>query len=61
MLHAEANAKQQVLIENLNNTKWETIEKRIVQLEDENRELHRQLTIKDDFVQDINVILTFKI
>ncbi len=61
MLQAEANAKQQVLIENLNNTKWETIEKRIIQLEDENRELHRQLTIKDDFVQDINVILKFKI
>jgi len=54
-IQAEANLKQQVLIENLSNTKLETIEKRIIHLEDENRELHRQLTIKDDFVRDLTV------
>ena len=54
-IQAEANLKQQVLIENLTNSKFETIEKRIMHLEDENRELHRQLTIKDDFVRDLTV------
>ena len=54
-IQAETNAKQQALIENLANSKLEPFEKRLLSLEEENKELHRQLTIKEDFVRDLTV------
>lgn len=52
----ELNAKQTRDIEKLTLSKLEPIERRIQNLEEENKELIRQLGFKDDLIRDLTVI-----
>lgn len=52
----ELNAKQTRDIEKLTLSKLEPIERRIQKMEEENKELIRQLGFKDDLIRDLTVI-----
>lgn len=56
LIQAENNVKQQkAIIDNLTMNRLEPIERRIQHLEEENRELIRQLGQKDDLIRDLTV------
>lgn len=59
-IQAETNAKQQALLENLTQSKLEPIEKRILGLEEDNKELHRQLSVKDEHIRELSNKLSNK-
>lgn len=48
------------LIENLKSSKLEPIEKRIQMLEEDNQELHRQITVKEESIRELSVIFIFR-
>lgn len=51
---AESELKRS-LVDNLTSTKMEPIERRLRLIEEENRELHRQLSIKEDIIRELSV------
>ena len=52
----ESELKQN-LVDSLASTKLEPIERRVRLIEEENRELHRQITIKEDMIRELSVKL----
>ena len=55
---AEENAKQKIA-ESLTASKLEPIEKQLRALEEENKELHRQLVVKEDLIRELSVSVVF--
>ncbi len=52
----ESELKQN-LVDSLASAKLEPIERRVRLIEEENRELHRQITIKEDMIRELSVKL----